>query len=109
MLRFQAPKKKNQASLLGDGAQLPQNFPTEPRMTDREKGTQQCLALEHRGCANWTSGSMASVQINREAAQESPEAVGGIGEAYPNFPNTLTSTHLWRKNTQVHSHKHNST
>lgn len=38
-------------------------FSSEHRLTDRE-----CLAREHRGCANWTSGSVASVQINREAA-----------------------------------------
>lgn len=69
---------KNQASLFSDGARLAQGFPTEPRLTDRERGTPQCLALEHRGCANWTSGSVASVQINREAAQESSGAVRGI-------------------------------
>lgn len=45
-------------------------------MTDRE-----CLAREHRGCANWTSGSVASVHINREAGQESSGAVGGIQKA----------------------------
>lgn len=48
-------------------------FSSEHHQTDRE-----CLAREHRGCANWTSGSVASVQINREAVRESSGAVRGI-------------------------------
>lgn len=61
-------------------------------------GTPQCLALEHRGCANWTSGSVASVQINREAAQESSGAVRGIWEA--SHPPRHTNTHWRRGNTR---------
>lgn len=95
---------KNQASSFYDGAQLAQGFPTEPRLTDGERGTRQCLALEHRGCANWTSGSVASVQINREAAQESSGAVWGIGEASHPSPNTLRSTRSQEENT--HRYKH---
>lgn len=72
---------KKRASLFSNGAQLAQGFPTEPRLTDREKEMLRCLALEHRGCANWTSGSVASVQINREGAQASSGAVRGIGDA----------------------------
>lgn len=49
------------------------SFSSEHHQTDRE-----CLAREHRGCANWTSGSVASVQINREAVRESSGAVRGI-------------------------------
>lgn len=106
---------KNQASLFSDGAQLAQGFPTEPRLTDRERGTRQCLALEHRGCANWTSGSVASVQINREAAQESSGAVRGIGEA--SRPPKNTHSHLRtysqgenaHKYTRINTHKHNLT
>lgn len=37
------------------------------------------LAPEHRGFANWTSGSVASAQINTEAEQESSVAVGELG------------------------------
>lgn len=83
--------------MFSDGAQLAQGFPTEPRLTDGEKGTQQCLALEHRGCANWTSGSVASVQINREAAQESSGAVRGIGE--PSHPLQHSEAHAHRQGT----------
>ena len=95
---------KNQASLFSDGAQLAQGFPTEPRLTDGEKGTRQCLALEHRGCANWTSGSVASVQINREAAQESSGAVRGIGEASHPPKHTHERTLMERERTQMHKH-----
>lgn len=100
---------KNQASLFSDGAQLAQGFPTEPRLTDRERGTQQCLALEHRGCANWTSGSVASVQINREAAQESSGAVRGIGEASHPPKHTHKHTLMEREHTKMHTHKRNCT
>lgn len=100
---------KNQENLFGDGAQLAQGFPSEPRLTDREGGTRQCLALEHRGCANWTSGSVASVQINREAAQESSGAVRGIGEAF--HPSKHTHKHTLiereREHTQMHMQRHN--
>ena len=95
---------KSQPSLLSDGAQLAQGFPTEPRLTDRERGAQQCLALEHRGCANWTSGSVASVQINREAAQESSGAVRGISEACHPPKHTHKHTLKDREHTQMHVH-----
>lgn len=72
---------EKKGKLFSNGAQLARGFPTEPRLTDREKEMLRCLALEHRGCANWTSGSVASVQINREGAQESSGAVRGIGDA----------------------------
>lgn len=75
-------------------------FPTEPRLTDGERGTRRCLALEHRGCANWTSGSVASVHINREAAQESSGAVGGIEEAsHPPKTHSAALTHRERTHT----------
>lgn len=93
---------KNQTSLFGDGAQLSQGFPAEPHLTDREKGTLQCLALEHRGCANWTSGSVASVQINREAAQESSGAVRGIGEQ-PHPPKHTHEHTTEREHTNAHA------
>lgn len=64
-----------------------------PHLSDSERGTRQCLALEHRGCTNWTSGSVASVQINREAAQESSSAVRGIsGRRVP--PSQAHSVHI---------------
>ena len=95
---------KNQAGLFSDGAWLAQGFPTEPRLTDRERGTPRCLALEHRGCANWTSGSVASVQINREAAQESSGAVRGIWEASHPPRHTRKHTLAEREHSQVHEH-----
>lgn len=95
--------------MFGDGAQLAQGFPTEARLTDRERGTPQCLALEHRGCANWTSGSVASVQINMEAAQESSGAVRGIGEAShrPKHAHKRAHTHGERAHIRMHARKHN--
>lgn len=84
-------------------ARLAQGFPAEPRVTDREGGTRQCLALEHRGCANWTSGSVASVQINREAAQKSPGAVRGIGEETHTRKRTLVE----RGHTQMRTRNYN--
>lgn len=102
--RARGRKKKSKASLFGDGAQLAQGFPTEARLTDRERGTPQCLALEHRGCANWTSGSVASVQINMEAAQESSGTVRGIGEA--SHPPKHAHTHGEWAQIRMHAHKH---
>lgn len=76
-----------------------------PHLSDSERGTRQCLALEHRGCTNWTSGSVASVQINREAAQESSSAVRGIsGRSVP--PSQAHSVHIHEE--RAHTHTHNS-
>lgn len=100
LLSFRTPEARPslKTSLVCDGGQVAKGFPSEAHHTDRKRGTRQCLALEHRGCANWTSGSVASVQINREAAQESSGAVRGIGGA--SHPPRRTHRHL------SHTYKH---
>lgn len=102
-------QKKNRQACSAMERNLLKVFPPSLVWLIERAGTRQCLALEHRGCANWTRGSVASVQINREAAQESSGAVRGIGEASHPAEHSHKCAHMKREHTQARRHKQNHT